>query len=103
MYRRLSSMPEESPRNDVWTLIRSRTGRKRIRLMNLIDGAISTTFRRIASTAALAALVVFGIYGLAAINLPQPPPEPAKVVVAVYSDDPIAGHTDAVIDSIDNM
>lgn len=105
LFRRLSGTAEKDPRNDVWALVRSRTQRKRPVSQVLVDGVASAGFRWIASSAAVIALVTIGIYSLAVRDIPQTkvPTEQANVIVAVYSDDPIAGHTDAVIDSIDNM
>jgi len=57
------------------------------------------------ATASIAlAVLAVGIYNVVLVN-PQPVASPPgqKVIIAVYSDDPIGGHTDAIIDSIDDM
>ncbi len=104
MFNRLSGLPDEQPRNDVWALVRSRT-RRSVLPLSLLRGLLSANLRKkIAAASAMAALAAVGLYNIAAID-PQPAPAPAKpkVVMAVYSDDPLGGHTDAVIDSIDKM
>jgi predicted dinucleotide-binding enzyme len=103
LFARLSGIPEEQPRNDVWALVRSRTRRSALPLSRL-RGLLSTGLRKkMAAASAAAVLAAIGLYNLAATP-PQTPAQPEqKVVVAVYSDDPLGGHTDAVIDSIDKM
>jgi len=99
----LSSVPDEQPRNDVWALVRSRTRPRTIRPLVWLHSLVSTSARR-AATAGIAAAAVFAFY--ATSNLKPPAPQPMvqnPPVVAVYSDDPLGGHTDAVIDSIDDM
>lgn len=102
--RCLSSIPDEQPRNDVWALVRSRTRPKRVRPLVWLHSLVSTGIRRTATAAVTFAVAGFVFYGTAVVNPPAPSPAVQKPpVVAVYSDDPLGGHTDAVIDSIDDM
>ncbi len=104
LIRELSRLPDEQPHNDVWTLVRSRARRDALPL-SLLRGMLSADLRKkVAAASAVAVLAAFGLYNLAPIS-PQPAlaPTEQKVIVAVYSDDPLGGHTDAVIDSIDKM
>ena len=56
-----------------------------------------------AAASAAAVLAAIGLYNLAATP-PQTHAQPEKKgVVAGYSDDPLGGNTDPVIDSIDKM
>lgn len=102
--QRLSSIPDEQPCHDVWALVRSRTRPTRVRPLVWLHSLVSTNLRRAAT-----ATVAVSVLGLAfyAANLTNPPPPQVTAhkppIVAVYSDDPLGGHTDAVIDSIDDM
>lgn len=104
LYKQLSRLPDEQPHNDVWALVRSRTRRKRIRPLVTLHSMVATSFRRIATASVALILLTIGAYNLALLHV-EPPPAPTEqqVIAAVYSDDPIGGHTDAVIDSIDGM
>lgn len=104
LFGKLSRLTEQQPRNDVWALVRSRTRRSPLSL-SLLRGIVSVNLRKkIAALSAAAVLTAVGLYNLA-LTPPQPTPTPTEqsVVVAVYSDDPLGMHTDAVIDSIDKM
>jgi len=100
--RRLSSMPDEQPYHDVWALIRSRTRPKRVRPLVWLHSLVATNLRRAATTTIAVAVLGFAFYNTTTVS---PPPQVIQKppVVAVYSDDPLGGHTDAVIDSIDEM
>jgi len=104
--QRLGSIPDEQPCNDVWALVRSQTRPKRVRPLVWLHSLVSTSVRRIATATTVAAVVIgFGFYSASVVNTPPAPVAQVQKppVVAVYSDDPLGGHTDAVIDSIDDM
>jgi anti-sigma factor RsiW len=100
--RTLASVPEEQPPHDVWMLVRSRTKPTRVRPRVWLHGLVATGLRKAATAAVAVALVALGYYNVVLVN-PEPQASTRQPVVAVYSDDPIAGHTDAVIASIDDM
>jgi anti-sigma factor RsiW len=103
LFKRLARLPEEEPCNDVWALVRSRTKPSRVRPLVLLHGLVATTLRKAATASVALALLAIGLYNVVLVN-PQPTNPPGqKIIIAVYSDDPIGGHTDAVIDSIDDM
>jgi hypothetical protein len=101
-FRMLASVPEEQPPHDVWTLVRSRTKPTRVRPLVWLHGLVATGLRKAATATAAVALLALGYYNVALVN-PEPQVSQRQPVVAVYSDDPLAGHTDAVIASIDDM
>lgn len=100
----LSSIPDEHPCHDVWALVRARTRPKRIRPLVWMHGLVSTNLRRAATATVTIGVLVFAFYSTTTMA-PEHPGETAlkPPIVAVYSDDPLGGHTDAVIDSIDEM
>ncbi len=103
---RLSDLPDHAPVNDVWALVRARTKPRAFRPMAWL-GALRGTpvvVRRAVAAAAVAAVVAFGIY----TTMPEPPaapnaPNPPRTVTVKWSDDPLGGHTDAMVKYIDNM
>lgn len=105
--QRLSSMPDEQPCHDVWALVRSRTRPKRVRPLVWLHSLVSTGIRRAATATVAIGLVGFAFYSMNTVTTTATAHKPETgtrpPVVAVYSDDPLGGHTDAVIDSIDDM
>ena len=102
-FRTLASVPDEQPGHDVWTLVRSRTKPNRVRPLVWLHGLVATNLRRAATAMVAVALLAVGYYNVVLMN-PQPPTSPNQTtVVTVYSDDPLGGHTDAVVASIDDM
>ncbi len=101
-FEALAAIPEHKPSADVWMLVRSRTKPSRLRPLVWMHALIATNARK-AATAAIAALLAIGYYNAAVIT-PGVNQEPkTQTVVTVYSDDPLGGHTDAVVASIDDM
>lgn len=98
--RRLESMPDEQPKNDVWLLLRLRTRPSTVRPLVWLHTLVATNLRKATTAAVLVVVLALGFYNVMVGPPPQPNPAP---IVAVYSDDPVGGHTDAVIDSIDEM
>ncbi|MCL5105334.1 MAG: zf-HC2 domain-containing protein [Armatimonadetes bacterium] len=99
---RLGTLPYEQAANDVWALVRARTKPSRFRSVLLPD-KLTTRFGRIAATTVAAAAILATAYSL---KTPAPPTQPDNtrpISVAVVSDDPLGGHSDAMIDVIDNM
>lgn len=103
LFKRLARVPDEQPCHDVWALVRSRTRPNRVRPLVWLHGLVATNLRRAATASVALAVLAVGVYNVVLVN-PQPTSAPdQKIIIAVYSDDPIGGHTDAVIDSIDDM
>jgi hypothetical protein len=102
---KLASLTDEQPCNDVWALIRSRTKPSRVRPLVWIHSLVATGLRRAATAGVAVALVGIGLYNMGLVTPQQPVADThgRPSIVAVYSDDPVGGHTDAVIDSIDDM
>jgi len=100
----LALITDEQPRNDVWALVRSRTRPKTLRPLVWLHSLVATNMRRAATATVAVVLILVAIYGVTFIN-----PEPSQTVrqnvhvVAVNTDDPLAHHTDAMIDYIDNL
>ncbi len=101
-FAKLADMPDEQPAHDVWMLVRSQTKPKRVRPLVWLHGMVATNVRRAATAAIAVALLAVGYYNVV-ITPPEPPGPKPPVVVTVYSDDPVGGHTDAVVASIDDM
>lgn len=104
LFKLLARLPDEQPHNDVWALVRSRTKPSRVRPLVLLHGLVATTLRKAATASVALAVLAVGLYNVVLVN-PQPTANPPdhRIIIAVYSDDPLGGHTDAVIDSIDDM
>ena len=106
--RRLSALPAEQPANDVWALVRARTRPRMIRPLAWLRGLAdaSAGLKRAVAATAVAAVAAVTIYSF---NVQQPPPDrplvkPSQGVVTVkWSDDPLGGHTDALVEFIDKM
>lgn len=104
--KRLDTLPKEQPVNDVWALVRSRTKPRTLRPLVWLHALVSTNVRRAATVSVTLAVLAICLYNMTAVPTQQPvadAPKSHPPVVAVYSDDPLGGHTDAIIDSIDNM
>ena len=102
-FKRLAALPDEQPVNDVWALVRSRTRPRTLRPLVWLHGLVATNMRKAATASVALAVMAIGFYNVTMVN-PQPPAfSNHPPVVAVYSDDPLGGHTDAIIDSIDDM
>jgi hypothetical protein len=99
----LAGMPDEQPVHDVWALVRSRTKPKAVRPLIWLHGLVATNLRRAATATVACAVLGLAVYNVVLVNAPAPIDQPGHAVIAVYSDDPLGGHTDAVIDSIDDM
>lgn len=101
---RLDSLPEEQPVDDVWALVRSKTRPRTVRPLVWLHGLVSTNVRRVATASVVLAALSVGFYNLVVVQPQTVADQHSRPpVVAVYSDDPLGGHTDAVIDSIDDM
>lgn len=101
-YEKLARIAEVSPPHDVWALVRSRTKPRRVRPLVWLHSLIATNLRKAATAAIAMALLAVGFYNVVLVN-PEPSTSKPPVVVTVYSDDPLGGHTDAVVASIDDM
>ena len=109
--RRLSALPVEEPANDVWALVRARTRPRMFRPLAWLRGfaGLSSGLKRAISATALTAVAAVTIYSFnfnlqtVAKHDPVPPPDPKGVVAVKWSDDPIGGHTDALVEFIDKM
>lgn len=101
-FKRLACVPDEQPVHDVWALVRSRTRPSHVRPLVWLHGLVATNLRKAASATVALAVLAIGFYNVVLVN-PEPTSPPNRTVIAVYSDDPLGGHTDAVIDSIDDM
>lgn len=102
----LAAVPDESPLNDVWVLVRARTRPRRAWSAARLR---TTAPRAVRQAAALAAVIAVGagvFYGIRPSTREIEKPEPAANVATVtvkWSDDPLGQHTDAVIAAIDGM
>ena len=101
-FHMLASIPEEKPQHDVWALVRSRTKPRLSLPFPILHGLFATNLRKAVTASITAAVLAFGFYNVTLVTH-QHPVNPHPPVVAVYSDDPIAGHTAAVMASIDEM
>jgi len=99
----LAAIPEEQPRHDVWMLVRSQTKPRRVRPAVWLHGLVATNLRKVATATIAALLLAVGYYNVAFVTAEAPNNSKPKTVVTVYSDDPLGGHTDAVVASIDDM
>ena len=102
-FEMLAAVPDEQPPHDVWMLLRSRTRPTRVRPLVWLHGLIATNVRKAATATIAVALLAVGYYNVMLVNPETPTGPKPSVVVTVYSDDPLGGHTDAVLASIDDM
>jgi hypothetical protein len=105
--RTLSALPLEQPANDVWALVRARTRPRMIRLPAWLRGLgdASAAFKRTVAATGIAAVAAVTIYSFALLppDRKEPVPPPKGAVTVKWSDDPLGGHTDALVDCIDRM
>ena len=102
--RRLSEFPDEAPANDVWALVRARTKPARFRPVSWLRAITATGIRRATAAAVAAAIVLVAFFAFnPADRTPDIKPRPTDTVKVKWSDDPLGGQTDAMIEFIDNM
>ena len=105
--RRLSALPAEQPANDVWALVRARTRPRMIRPLAWLRGLAdaSAGLKRAVAATAVAAVAAVTIYSfnIQQVDEKEPLPPPSSGVVVTWSDDPLGGHTDALVEFIDKM
>ena len=105
---KLAMIPDVEPANDVWALVRAQTKPKTIRLMawfaNIAN--VSVNVRRAAAAVAVSAIVAFTLYSIK----PEAPtqtsitkPVHTMTTTVKWADDPLGNHTDAMVESINNM
>lgn len=69
-----------------------------------LHSLVATNLRKAATATVLVAVLALGFYNILTVAPQEPVAKYDNAPrVAVYSDDPVGGHTDAVIDSIDAM
>lgn len=102
-FEMLAAVPDEQPPHDVWMLVRSQTRPTRVRPLVWLHGFVATNMRKAATATIAVALLAVGYYNVVLVNPETPQGPKPSVVVTVYSDDPLGGHTDAVVASIDDM
>ncbi|MGC8863000.1 MAG: zf-HC2 domain-containing protein [Armatimonadota bacterium] len=107
-WHRLSALPMEEPRNDVWALVRTRTRPRMLRLPAWARGFTGTraALRRAIAAAAVAVVAAVTVYSFAVLPPDQPgavQAPPAGVVTVKWSDDPLGGHADALVECMDKM
>ena len=99
----LSALPLEQPAHDVWPQIEARTSPKRSSPATWLRDLVATRTRKLAVAALAAAVMAATVYNV----IPQPATpvdnKQASAVMVKWSDDPLAGHADALVDSIDHL
>lgn len=101
-HRNLADLPEERPANDIWALVRTRTKPTRLRAPLALLGRMPIVLRRAVCAAAAVAVMAVGFYSLKPADHQSAQKIPTTVTVK-WSDDPIGGHTDAMVNFIDEM
>ncbi len=107
---RMAALTDEKPENDVWALVRAQTKPRKIDVFAWLRGlsVVPVSIRRTAAVVAAASVVAVTLYS---VNISLNHNDQAPVVrmqthsmVAVkWSDDPVGGQTDAMVDLIDKM
>jgi hypothetical protein len=107
-WRRLSALPMEEPANDVWALVRARTRPRMIRLPSWVRSLAGApaAVRRTVAAAAVVAVAAVTVYSFAVLPPERSQPvktAPEGVVTVKWSDDPLGGHADALVECMDKM
>ena len=100
--RRLASIGEEVPANDVWAMVRIKTKPRRFPVTAWARLLVATPVRRMAAVGVAAVVMAAVLMGPVQQPIQNEPPSRNRVMVK-WSDDPLGNHTDAVIDFIDKM
>jgi len=104
--QRLASVSEERPAHDVWALVRAQTKPKTFSVRACLVRLWPTRLisRRTMVAAAAAAILAFSVYGFNPTKDQPAPPEATRHEIAVkWSDDPLGGHSDAMVEVIAKM
>jgi anti-sigma factor RsiW len=102
---RLSAAPEVQPTSDVWALVRARTRPRAFSLIAWISGLLPTATRRIVAASMAVAVIGIGLYAVNPMlsERPQKHDQPQTSLTLRWSDDPLGGHSDAMVEFIDKM
>ncbi len=105
--KRLAALPSEQPTKDVWPMVQARIKSRRLSPAIWFHDLVTARTRKLAAAAVAAAVMAVTVY--VALPPQHPPDVPGirsartTTVMVKWSDDPLAGHTDAMVDSIDQL
>jgi anti-sigma factor RsiW len=106
---RLSAVPMVEPANDVWALVRAKTKPRRLSISAWLGRtrSVDALAKRLAAAVAVIGVAAVTLYSVT-LNQPDTGQEPVatsgnSVVSVKWSDDPLGGHREVLVECIDKM